>query len=272
MRAKQASYPGVYSSMRHLLTFVALLGLPATPVLAWGQTGHRVTGTIAEQHLSGLARARIRMILGDESLAEASTWADEMRSDPAEFWQKTANPWHYVTVPSGRTYAQAGAPPEGDAASALKTFAATLRDPRASREQKQLALRFTLHIIGDLHQPLHAGNGTDKGGNDVKVTFFGDQTNLHSVWDSGIVDRQNLSFSEYADRLGRRIEPQEVVSWWQADPTVWIGESTRLRDGLYPEGTSLSWDYAYRHLPTVELRLQQAGVRMAAYLNQLLGA
>lgn len=258
--------------MRLLLILTALLSLPAAPALAWGQTGHRVTGTIAEQHLSGLARARIRMILGDESLAEASTWADEMRSDPATFWQKTANPWHYVTVPVGRNYAQVGAPPEGDAASALKRFTATLHSPNASREEKQLALRFTVHIIGDLHQPLHAGNGTDKGGNDVKVTFFGENSNLHSVWDSGIVDRQNLSYSEYADRLNRRIHPQEVVTWWQADPAVWIAESTKLRDGLYPTTGSLSWDYAYKHLPTVEMRLQQAGIRMAAYLNQLLGA
>ena len=257
--------------MRYFLIITALITLPAAPAFGWCQTGHRVTGAIAEQHLSGLARARVRMILGDESLAEASTWADEMRSDPAEFWQKTANPWHYVTVPGGRTYREVGSPSEGDAASALQRFAATLRDPNASQQDKQLALRFTIHIIGDLHQPLHAGNGTDKGGNDVKVTFFGDDTNLHAVWDSGIVDRQNLSFSEYADRLNRRIDPQEVVTWWQADPSAWIGESTRLRDGLYPAGRSLSWDYAYRHLPTVELRLQQAGIGMAAYLNSLFG-
>ncbi|MDP9413765.1 MAG: S1/P1 nuclease [Pseudomonadota bacterium] len=258
--------------MRYFLLSAALAAAPFSPALSWGQTGHRVTGAIAEQNLSGLARARIRTILGDESLAEASTWPDEMRSDPAEFWQKTANPWHYVTVPRGRTYREVGPPPEGDAASALQRFAATLRDPNASREQKQLALRFTVHIIGDLHQPLHAGNATDRGGNDVKVTFFGEETNLHSVWDSGIIDRQNLSFSEYEARLSRRIEPQEVVTWWQADPAVWIGESTKLRDGLYPSGTSLSWDYAYQHLPTVELRLQQAGIRIAAYLNQLFPA
>lgn len=257
--------------MRFIFIAAALSAWPAFPAFAWGQTGHRVTGEIAEQYLSGLARAHIQLILGDESLGEASTWADEMRSDPAEFWRTTANPWHYVTVPAGRTYAQAGAPPEGDAASALQRFAATLRDQKATREQKQLALRFTIHIIGDLHQPLHAGNGTDKGGNDVKVTFFGEQTNLHSVWDSGIVGRQNLSFSEYTARLSRRIDPLDVIVWWQADPAVWIGESTKLRDGLYPTGTTLSGDYSYRHLPTVELRLQQAGVRMAAYLNNLLG-
>lgn len=254
--------------MRIILT-IALLAWPSVPALAWGQTGHRVAGMIAEQHLGGLARAHIEMIIGTEGLAEASTAPDEMRSDPAEFWQKTANPWHYVTVPKGRDYADVGPPPEGDAASALARFAAILRHPAASRADKQLALRFAVHIIADLHQPFHAGNGTDKGGNDVKLTFFDEETNLHAVWDSGIIDRQKLSATEYAARLGRRIAPETVVAWWQPDPGVWIGESARLRDGLYPTGTSISWDYAFRHLPIVERRLQQAGIRTAAYLNQI---
>jgi len=116
--------------------------------------------------------------------------------------------------------------------SSLQHFA--IQMPPVSKSSSHFASPFSL--IGDLHQPLHAGNGTDKGGNDVKVTFFGEQTNLHSVWDSGIIDRQNLSFSEYAGRLTRRINPQDVVAWWQADPVVWIGESTKLRESiLQPE-------------------------------------
>ena len=257
--------------MRHALLCLALLALP-TPALAWGQTGHRVTGAIAEMHLSGLARARVQQILGDETLAEAATWPDEMRSDPAPFWQKTATPWHYVTVPPGETHAHVGTPPEGDAASALKRFSSTLRDPKASLDDKRLALRFIVHIIGDLHQPLHAGKPGDRGGNDVKVSFFGDDTNLHSVWDSGLIDRRQLSFSEYATFLTRRIAPADVVAWWNSDPQVWIGESTKLRDTIYPAEPRLSWDYAYRHTPEIDQRLSRAGVRIAAYLNDLLGS
>lgn len=257
--------------MRHFLLCLALLSLPA-PALAWGQTGHRVTGAIAEAHLSGLARAKIQQILGHETLVEASTWPDEMRSDPAAFWQKTATPWHYVTVPPGQTHAHVGAPPEGDAASALKRFAATLRDPKASLEDKRLALRFIVHVVGDLHQPLHAGKPGDRGGNDVKVSFFGDETNLHSVWDSGLIDRRQLSFSEYAAFLARRIAPGDVVAWWNSDPNVWIGESTKLRDTIYPAEPKLGWDYAYQHTNQVDERLSMAGVRIAAYLNDLLGS
>jgi hypothetical protein len=246
---------------------VACLSVVATPAFAWGQNGHRVTGAIAEQHLTSQARQQVRALLGVETLAEASTWADEMRSDPSPFWQSTANPYHYVTVPSGKTYAQAGAPPEGDAVTALTRFSATLRDPRASVADKQLALRFIVHIVGDLHQPLHAGNGTDRGGNDRKVTYRGEETNLHSVWDTGLIEAQNLSYSEMAAWLGSKITPEMVASWNSADPNVWIGESAAVRDQLYPTGDAISSRYAYEQLPTVKRRLQQAGVRIAAYLN-----
>lgn len=255
--------------MRTVL-IAAGLALVSGPAFAWGQNGHRVTGAIAEQHLTTSAREQIRALLGPESLAEASTWADEMRSDPAPFWQTTANPFHYVTVPTGRTYVQAGAPPEGDAVTALTRFRATLSEPRASLAEKQLALRFIVHIVGDLHQPLHAGNGSDRGGNDHKVTFAGEQTNLHSVWDTGLVEQQNLSYSEMAAWLGSKITPEMAASWNTADPLVWISESAAIRDQIYPPaGSRISYEYSYQHLPTVKRRLQQAGVRIAAYLNAI---
>lgn len=252
------------------LFLLALLALPS-PALAWGQTGHRITGVIAEAHLSGLARARIRQILGDASLAEASTWPDEMRSDPSPFWQKTSTPWHYVTVPVGQTYADARAPEEGDAMTALRRFTGTLKDPKAPLADRQLALRFIVHIVGDLHQPLHAGKPGDRGGNDVRVTFFGEETNLHSVWDSGLIDRRQLSFTEYATWLSREIGPEDVVAWWSTDPATWIGESTTLRDTIYPADPKLSWSYAFQQTANVDRRLSMAGIRIAAYLNQVLG-
>jgi hypothetical protein len=254
--------------MRAILAAL-LIVLTPTSAFAWGQTGHRVTGAIAEPMLSRRAAREVRAILGNETLAEASTWADDMRSNPESFWQTTANPWHYVTVPVGRSYADVGAPAEGDAVTALARFAETLRDPNATREEKQLALRFTLHIIGDLHQPLHAGNGTDRGGNDIRVTFFREPTNLHAVWDSGMIDRRQLSYSEFTAFLTRRITPTLRREWLEPNPLVWIAESAAIRDTIYPDGNELSWDYAYQHRERVDMRLMQGGVRMAAYLNAL---
>ncbi|WP_126173606.1 S1/P1 nuclease [Altericroceibacterium xinjiangense] len=249
-----------------LLSLAALLA--PSPALAWGKTGHRVAAAIAEDTVSGATRAHIRTILGTETLEEASTWPDEMRSSPDPFWA-TATPWHYVTV-EGAHYDHA--PAEGDAVTALDRFRAILRDPASSLEQKQLALRFIVHIVADLHQPLHTGNGTDRGGNDVKVAWFGQPTNLHTVWDSKLVDEEQLAFSEMADRLQRRMTPQQVIAWWNSDPMVWIGESTAIRDTIYPAEPSLSYDYIYRHTPVVKQRLAQAGIRLAAYLDGVFSA
>ena len=195
------------------LTTIALLGLAIshTDAWAWGQTGHRVTGKIAENYLSQRAQEEIQKLYPDASLAEISTFADEERSNASAFWRFTAGPWHYVTVPEGKTYPDVGAPEKGDALTALAQFAKTLKDPKAKLEDKQLALHFSVHIIGDLHQPLHAGNGTDKGGNDEKVEFFWEESNLHRVWDSGMIDRQQLSYTEWSDWLGRKISNQQVT-------------------------------------------------------------
>lgn len=246
-----------------------LIALTSTQALAWGQNGHRVTGAIAEPLLSRKAKAQVAAILGNETLAEASTWADEMKSSPEVFWQVTANPWHWVTVPTGKTYAEVGAPPEGDAFSALQKFSADLKDPKSTLEQKQLALRFIVHIVGDLHQPLHVGSGNDRGGNDRKVTFMREETNLHAVWDGNLIDRQQLSFTEMTAFLTRKLTPQLRREWSNPDPLVWIGESAALHAQIYPTEDRLSWSYGFNQQDTVDRRLTQAGVRMAAYLNEL---
>ncbi|HEX6375581.1 MAG TPA: S1/P1 nuclease [Allosphingosinicella sp.] len=257
--------------MRRFILALLCCALPASPALAWGQTGHRVTGAVAERYLSGAARANVQLLLGTETLAQAATWPDDMRSDPAEFWQKTASPFHYVTVPAGSTHSATGAPPEGDAVTALERFAQVLRDPDASAADKRLALRFTIHIIGDLHQPLHAGRPGDRGGNDVKVTLFGAQTNLHSVWDSGMIDARQLSHGELAEWLVGAITPAQVVAWSNPDPQIWIAESVALRETLYPANPKLSYAYAYQHGAALDGRLSRGGVRIAAYLNRIFG-
>lgn len=244
--------------------------LVSLPALGWGQTGHRVTGAIAQHYLSPHAAAAVDTLLPNETLAEASTYADEMRSNPKPFWQKVSPPFHYVTVPEKKTYAEVDAPEQGDAYTALERFTNTLKNDDASREEKQLALRFIVHIIGDLHQPLHAGNGTDRGGNDVKVRFFWEDSNLHRVWDSQMLDQRQLSFTEWTRWLNAKITPEQLAQWDTTDPLDWIAESTEIRDTVYPEDANdMSYDYLYDHLPTAKVRLQQAGVRMAAYLNEV---
>lgn len=268
------------------LTAMSGLALAAAPAAAWGPIGHRVTGQIAQDNVSGQTRARIEQILGHEELPEGSTWPDEQRSSPEEFWQRTATPWHFVTLPVGDTPEKLVHPPEGDAATALERFTATLRDPDASNEDKALALRFVVHIVTDLHMPLHVGKPGDRGGNDAKVQWFDDPVprNLHWVWDEGMILRQQLSYSEYAERLGARMTPAQVISWWDPRPGTWMEESAALRDRVYPApsagsglGTEespfiLRYQYSYDWTPEMELRLQQAGIRAAAYLDWVFSA
>ena len=273
--------------LKKMMAVIALAAafVPA-PALAWGKTGHRVVAAIADTQLSGLARAQIEQILGPgQSLADVANWPDEMRSAPGVFWQKTATPWHYVTV-NGIIYDHA--PPEGDALEALGRFSKTLHDPNASLTDKQLALRFIVHLVGDLHQPLHVGKCCDRGANDVKVTWFGKPTNLHAVWDSQIVDDEQLSFTELAAKLVRHTSAEDVVSWWDINPRDWVSESAEVREQIYAnipppaklkDGKKpkkgeqplpdLSYGYVYKFTPVMERRLQQAGVRLAAYLNDI---
>ena len=259
---------------RYLLACLALAGAAPSPALAWGKTGHRVVAALADAQLSGLARAHVKELLGVESLDEAATWPDDMRSAPGQFWQKTATPWHYVTL-NGIVYDHA--PPEGDALDALNRYRATLRDPNANIADKQLALRFIVHLVGDLHQPLHVGKCCDKGGNEVKVKWFGRDLNLHSVWDSALVEEEQLSFTELAAKLQRHTSNADVLAWWDINPRDWISESGQLRETVYPEPNrkdpkappELSYGYVYKYTPLMEQRLKQAGVRLAAYLNDI---
>jgi hypothetical protein len=249
----------------------ATLVLLLVPALAfsWGKTGHRVVGQIAENHLSPKAAKAVRELLGPDSLAEVSNWADEIRSDPS--W-KRADPWHYVNIPDGETYETMSKNPAGDVIVALKKFEATLRNPAAPKEERIQALKFMVHMIGDLHQPLHAGKRDDLGGNRVSVHWFRsvEATNLHTVWDDLIIEQEKLSFTEWTRFLDHPTAA-EVKDWQATSYAGWMEESFKLRDRCYdfkPE-LPLSYEYVYKSMPIVKQRLLQAGVRLAGTLNHI---
>lgn len=258
-----------------LATVIAHAASPGA-AWAWGQNGHRVVGEIAERHLSDEARRQIAVILDGDSLAEASTWPDEIRSDP--LWAQTAGPWHYMSIDDGETLATTARAAEGDVLEALGRMEAVLRDPAASHAQKAEALRFYVHFVGDIHQPLHVGRRADRGGNSIRVRWFREERNLHSVWDEGLVESENLSFVDFA----RFIDGPTIVesAAWQAGPyEEWVRESFCMRSRAYDFGEQrapeagalpeLGYRYAYVSLPIVRHRLLQAGVRLAGRLNAI---
>ena len=255
--------------MRRLLLSLTLALFCTAPAHAWGKTGHRVVAEIADQYLSEEAAAGVEAILGPEGMAEAADWPDFMRSDPDDFWRSEANPWHYVTVPEGQKYADVGAPPEGDAITALAHFRTIALDETQPLEQRQLALRFIIHIVGDLHQPLHAGNGTDRGGNLFVCYFFDELTNLHHVWDEDLINYEELSYTEWTGWLTSKITSEDLLAWSAAQPTTWVDESAAIRDTIYPDHQILKWEYVYQTRATLRQQLSKGGVRLAAYLNEM---
>ncbi len=255
--------------------FLAVLFLGQAPLLwAWGPTGHRITGEIAEKRLSASARQKISALLEGHSLAEMSTWADEMRSDPShDAWK----PWHYVSIEDGQTYASSLKSPEGDLLNALQVLEKKLKDPKTPVDAKKEALKLWIHFLGDLHQPLHIGRQADHGGNSIQVFWFRERTNLHSIWDQALIDFEKLSFTEWVRFLD---SPSSAPSsaWEKGSIIAWAEESLAFREKVYAfsggdkkskrEFPRLDYDYRFKQLPLLKEQLLKAGIRLAFTLNQ----
>jgi S1/P1 Nuclease len=247
---------------------ILLAAAAGTHAMAWGPLGHRAVGRVAERHLTPQAARAVADLLAPEQLAYVATWADDIRSEPE--WTK-AESWHWVTVPDGQTYESSQKNASGDVLEAIARLEKVLGDRTAAKRERVQALKWLTHLLGDLHQPLHVGRGDDHGGNDVVVLWQGEPTNLHSVWDSKIIEINQLSFSELAELVDHPT-PDQIREWQSTRPLDWARESQELRAACYEFGDrKLSYRYAHDHWTTVQNRLLQAGVRLAGELNHLLG-
>ncbi len=249
-----------------VIYLVLLLNLHA---FGWGLTGHRVIGSIAEDHLSRKAEKKINQILKDESIAMAGNFMDDIRSDPA---YRFLDPWHYCTIPDGLTYEEAGTPEQGDIIMAINKLTEELKTKNFTLGDESFTLKLLIHLIGDIHQPLHVGNGNDRGGNEIRVEYFWDDSNLHRVWDSGIIDLQQLSFTEYTKWINHATE-KEVSDWQHSDVKDWAMEAVSFRPQVYqiPESKKINYRYNYENIDLVNQRLLQAGIRLAGVLNEIYG-
>lgn len=235
-------------------------------ILAWGPTGHRVIGEVAENHLSKKARKEVMALLGTESLAEVSTWMDEIRSDDRYDYTHS---WHYCTIPDGATY-ETRNNDEGQLVERINAMIATLKSADSTRETKVVALKFLVHLVGDLHQPLHVGNGEDRGGNSVKVNFFYENSNLHRVWDSDMINHKLYSYTELASIIDHTSESQVSV-WISGSAAQWAEENLQYREQIYDTGDPerMGYEYVYKNWDLVEQQLLKAGIRLAGILNDI---
>lgn len=243
-------------------------------LVSWGVTGHHAIGKIAENHLNPNAKAAVKDLLGNESMADVSTWADQIRMKP-EF--KYTTPWHYINLPLGLNYAEfkdrVEHMTEDNVYSATLKQEQILMDSSSSRDKKADALKYIIHFVGDLHQPMHISRAEDQGGNTIKVDYDGKETNLHSLWDTKLVEHQGLNYEDLAAKYDHISD--EKIKQWQADPLIkWMWESYQISSILYKEvdeanGHQIDENYYEKHLPIVEVRIQQAGVRLAGVLNDI---
>ncbi len=251
--------------------FITYLFLISFPSFGWGPNGHRLVARIAEINLNPEKARGIYELLDGQSLPMISTWADEIRSDKS--FSHTGN-WHYINIESDKKVESKNF--EGKAVEVLSEQIEILKNPKSESNKKATAIKWIVHIVADLHQPLHAGLASDRGGNTVDLKWFGNKTNLHELWDSGMIESRKLSYSELADFLSRQVTEKHKAM--ASDPVLkWIEEDIALRELVYsiPQKTKgkkakkskWEYDYLYRTKEVLDDQLIKAGLRLAYILE-----
>jgi hypothetical protein len=274
----------------HLLGSLAAL-LTLRTALAWGPEGHAIVADIAQSHLTPAAAAQVTRLLaleGHTRLDEVSSWADEVR-----LYRRDTGPWHYVDIPLLALAYDADRDCSEGACVVVKlvAFQTTLANPKASPQDRLEALKWVVHLVGDIHQPLHAeDHDGDKGGNDVRLTYFGKRTNLHALWDGGILEHAldlqlgpHYTFDhEAVEKDSQAIDDsvfhKTALEEWEAKPfdhvvIGWAEQSHSLARetayGALPLNRRGPWSNAYQDeaWPVVKGQLAAAGRDLAVVLN-----
>lgn len=260
--------------MRRLVIGVWLAAAPS--VFGWGGEGHNLVARLALARLSPRAAAAIAGILGpDTTIVSIASWADQIRNS-----RRDTGPWHYIDIPIGAPHLDMKRDcPGGDCVIAkIDEFERTLKDRSAAPEKRKEALMFLVHFVGDMHQPLHCSDNKDKGGNDVKLEFLGRGTNLHSLWDTGLLARMDGEDALFAE-MTKDLTPSRAKSFAKGNVRSWAEQSHRQAQlvvyGKLPKaepGTVIKVGAEYQAAadPVVREQIERAGVRLAKVLNETL--
>lgn len=262
--------------LKSLSKFILFLCLSVSlNVFAWGTIGHRVIAEVAENNLNAIAKHHLRQLIGKQPLAYWANWPDFIKSDTTGVWKSTSQ-WHYVNIAPQTRFqvfekelkAQQGP----NLYTQIKELSAKIKDKQTSKADKEIALRFLVHLMGDLAQPMHVGRAEDLGGNKIPLEFFGKKTNLHSLWDSGLVDFQQYSFTEFARVLDVKSK-QEKKQIQSGTLEEWFYDSHKMANTIYAysqPNAKYSYDYNYRFSALLERQLYYGGLRLAKVLNEVL--
>ncbi|HJW18586.1 MAG TPA: S1/P1 nuclease, partial [Flavisolibacter sp.] len=256
-----------------VLLFISLFCYLPVVSMAWGMLGHRIVGGIAETYLTSKAKMEIRRILGNESIAMASNWADFIKSDTS---YRYISPWHYVNFAKDLSYTQMQdflkTDTATDAYTRLNFLVKELKKKNLSKEKKVMYLKLLIHIAEDLSQPMHVSPVGTTGGNDIKLNWFNTPSNLHRVWDEHLIEYQQLSYTEYIQAINFPTALQ--LKKWKKEPiAIWLYDSYSQAQKLQSEitGTNprLSYEYNYNHVKQLNEQLLKGGIRLAGLLNSI---
>jgi hypothetical protein len=256
-----------------LMLLIATLWLPSIS-WGWAHEGHQIIATVAEDHLDETTKVMIQSLLGNNHLYSIASWADDVRRERPD-----TKAWHYVNIPLGGKYdaRRDCTLPESCVVAKINELAKVLTDRNAARDQRAEALKFVVHFVGDIHQPLHAV-GEAKGGNGVRVRFLGDDScgryecNLHGVWDTSLILHAGMNRPEYSQHLEELIQSQKLGSGDGGTPEQWANESLRLAGAAWvPDGTNIDEQYYQREIKVADRQMALAGLRLARLLNDTLG-
>jgi hypothetical protein len=252
-----------------LITLCAYL---PSNVFAWGMIGHRVVGEIADSYLTAKSRKAVQSILGGESLAMSSNWPDFIKSDSTFNYLSS---WHYVNLPTGLdqqgVFAYLKTEKSANVYNKIPEMVAMLKDKQSTLEQKRMAIRLLVHLVGDLHQPMHTARKDDLGGNRVNLTWFGNRSNLHRLWDENLIEYQQLSYTEYASAINHPSKAQ-LAAWRKTSLEQDVFESYQIVNKIYDTvkpDDKLGYKYNFDFVDTLNQQLLKGGVRLAEIINEI---
>lgn len=260
-----------------LATFAVLLFFGMhNHVFAWGKTGHRIIAEIAERHLTSKTKRNIQKISGKQSLAYWADWSDFIKSDPE--LNRTTSSWHYLNFPEKLNREQFDSVLYASSDEFLykrtKLIINQLKNRKDDpKEVQQQNLYFLIHLMGDLHQPLHVGREEDLGGNKLEIKWFNNTTNIHSFWDTKFVEFQEYSYSEYAHILDFHSKKDNAMMA-SGELEDWFYDSYKKVEFIYDnvkKGDNLRYEYDYKHKAILEEQLLKGGLRLAKVLNKIFG-
>lgn len=262
------------------LAVCALVMFNSAAVFGWGPKGHDVVAAIAEKYLSENTKAVLCEVLDGHSIVYYASWMDNVQNSPEwETKYSHTKTWHYANVDKGKTYQTMKKNEKGDVVTALTAITAKLQEQAAENPYSVEPddVKMVIHMVGDMHCPMHAGRLSDLGGNRMKVRWFGRNTNLHSTWDSKMIDAaRTWSYSEWCEQLTMNLDPEHQQMYWRGDFEDWFVETVGMAAQIYDyvenlgeENPNLSYQFIYDFSPMLEDRLLVGGIRLAYVLNSI---